>query len=339
MARRVGAAARHVHGRLARGSTAGKSGGDARLTGEWAGGQAGGVNNVDLPIVAGIELGGTKSIAVLARGTEVLDEARVPTGAPDATLGAMAAALAGWAGRFVAVGVGTFGPVALGGADRGFMLVTPKPGWAGADVLGPLRGFGVPLALDTDVAAAALAEGRWGAARGVDTHAYVTVGTGIGVGLVANGAPVHGFMHPEFGHLCARRAPGDSFAGICPWHGDCIEGLASGPAIAARAGGRSASAIEVDDPLWSFVAADLAEMFAALLLAAAPARVVFGGGVGLGQAAHLLPRVRLAVTQRLAGYLPLDRAGGADAIIVPATLGDQAGPLGTVALALGALGL
>lgn len=292
-----------------------------------------------LPIVAGVELGGTKTIAVLARGTEVLDEARVPTGAPGETLGAMAAALVGWSGRFAALGVGTFGPVALGGADRGFMLATPKPGWAGADVLGPFRSLGVPVALDTDVAAAALAEGRWGAAQGVDTHAYVTVGTGIGVGLVADGAPVHGFMHPEFGHLCGRRAPGDTFAGNCPWHGDCIEGLAAGPAIATRAGGRSASQIAVDDPVWGFVAADLAEMVAALLLAAAPARIVFGGGVGLGQAAHLLPRVRAAVVARLAGYLPLERAGGADAVVVPAALGDQAGPLGCVALGLGALGL
>lgn len=293
--------------------------------------------DAELPIVAGVELGGTKSIAVLASGREVLDEVRVATGAPGETLGAMAAALYGWRGRFASVGIGTFGPVALGGADRGRMLATPKPGWAGADVLGPFAAFGVPMALDTDVAAAALAEGRWGAAKGCATHAYVTVGTGIGVGLIANGAPVHGWLHPEFGHLRVRRVPGDTFAGTCRWHGDCVEGLASGPAIAARAGFRSADMLAADDPVWSFVATDLAEMVAALLLACACQRIVFGGGVGLGQAAHLLPLVRAGVAERLAGYLPLERAGGVDAIIVPAALGDQAGPLGCVALGLGVL--
>ena len=292
----------------------------------------------DLPIVAGIELGGTKSIAVLARGRHVLDEVRVATTTPGDTLAPLADALHRWAGRFAAVGVGAFGPIALGGADAGRMLETPKPGWAGADVLARLRDAGVPIAIDTDVAAAALAEGRWGAAAGCGTHAYVTVGTGIGVGLVANGAPVHGFLHPEFGHLCARRAPGDTFAGVCPWHGDCVEGLAAGPAIAARAGGHAGDAVAPDDPLWGFVAHDLAGMIAALLLAAAPERIVVGGGVGLGQP-HLWPRVRSAVVARLAGYLPLARAGGMEAILVPAALGTHAGPLGTVALALGALGV
>ena len=293
----------------------------------------------ETPLVAGVELGGTKCLAVLARGTDILDEVRVPTTTPGETLGALA--VAAWAGRgAAAVGVGSFGPIALDPAreDYGRMLATPKPGWEGADVLGAVRGLGVPIALDTDVGAAALAEGRWGAAKGCGTHAYVTVGTGIGVGLVANGATVRGFLHPEFGHLRVRRVAGDAFAGICPWHGDCLEGLASGPAVAARAG-RAGDTLAPNDPVWERVAGDLAEMVVALLLAAAPERIVFGGGVGLGQAAHLLPRVRAGVASRLNGYLPLERAGGVEAIVVPAGLGDRAGPLGCVALALGVLGL
>ncbi len=292
-----------------------------------------------LPLVAGIELGGTKSIAVLARGLEVLDEVRVPTTTPAETLGALSETVARWDG-ITAIGVGSFGPIAVDptAADYGRMQATPKPGWAETDVLEPFARAGVAVVLDTDVGAAALAEGRWGAARGCATHAYVTIGTGIGVGLVANGATVHGFLHPELGHLRARRLVGDTFAGICAWHGDCLEGLASGPAIAARAG-KAGADLAADDPVWVAVAADLAEMVVALLLAAAPERIVFGGGVGLGQAAHLLPRVRTGVGKRLNAYLPLERAGGVEAIIVPAALGDRAGPLGTVALAMRALGV
>ncbi len=296
------------------------------------------MDDSQLPLVAGVELGGTKSIAVLARGTQIVAEVRVPTHAPAQTLDALAKAVEEW-DEIAAIGIGSFGPIAVDkrAQDHGRMQATPKPGWAGADIIGPFRARGVPIALDTDVGAAALAEGRWGAARGCDTHAYVTIGTGIGIGLVANGATVHGFLHPEFGHLRVRRVPGDAFAGTCAWHGDCLEGLASGPAIAARAG-RSAADLPADDPVWELVAADLAEMVAALLLAVAPQRIVFGGGVGLGQAAHLLPRIRAMTTLRLNGYLPIERAGGIDALIVPAALGEQAGPLGTIALALVALG-
>ena len=298
------------------------------------------MGDADLPVVAGIELGGTKAIAVLARGDRILSEARMPTETPELTLPALADVLSTWSERFAGIGVASFGPVALDAAapDRGRILKTPKPGWEGADVLGPLRAFGVPLALDTDVAGAALAEGRWGAAAGHAAHAYVTIGTGVGVGLIANGRPVHGFLHPEIGHLRVRRVAGDDFPGVCPFHGDCIEGLVSGPAIAARAAGIEAHDVPPDDAVWSRVAADLAELVCALLLACAPSKIVIGGGLGVGQAGHLLPRTRIGVVERLAGYLPLGRVGGIESILVPAALGDQAGPLGATALALAALG-
>ncbi|WP_419827469.1 ROK family protein [Sphingomonas sp.] len=290
---------------------------------------------------AGVELGGTKTVAVLGRDRDIVDRLTVPTTTPAETLAAVADRLAEWRRdrALAGLGVASFGPVALdpASAEHGRMLATPKPGWAGADVLRPLaEAAGAPARLHTDVTAAALAEGRWGAARGLADHAYVTIGTGIGVGLVANGAPVSGRMHPEAGHLRVRRLAGDGFAGSCPFHGDCLEGLASGPAIAARAG-RPADALPPDDPAWSLVADALAEGFAALLTTLAPAAIVVGGGVGLGQP-QLLPLVRAGIVAKLGGYLPFVTAETIATMIVPAALGGDAGPLGALLLAALAAG-
>lgn len=286
------------------------------------------------PLVAAVELGGTKCFAIMARGATILERVRVDTGPPAATLAGLNAVIARWP-RPAALGIAAFGPIALD-RDRpgwGRMLATPKPGWAGADIAGAFAALDVPVALDTDVNAAALAEGRWGGARGLATHAYVTIGTGVGVGLVVEGRAAHGLLHPELGHARLRRAPGDGFAGVCRWHGDCVEGLASGPAIAARAG---MARPPPGHPVWEHVAADLAELVALLLLAVAPARIAFGGGVGWGERAHLLPRVAGAARRRLAGYLPPDIDPAR--VVAPAGLGEEAGPLGAVALALAAVG-
>lgn len=286
------------------------------------------------PIVHAIELGGTKCVASLAHGSDIAESARVPTTTPAETLAALAAVLARWPAPN-AIGIASFGPVMLtrDHPHHGRILATPKPGWAGADLMGALARPGVPIALDTDVAAAALAEARWGGSVGLATHAYITVGTGVGVGLIAGGRPVHGLLHPEAGHLMLRRAPGDRFTGSCPFHGDCIEGLISGPAIVARAGG---APTPPEHPLWGHVAHDLGELVATLLLVAAPERIAVGGGVGWGERAHLLPAAAAAAAARLGGYLPphIDPAR----ILAPAGLGEAAGPLGAVALALGALG-
>lgn len=287
----------------------------------------------------GVELGGTKSIAVLAREAEIVEKAVVPTTGPEQTLVEIARRLQEWGGDhdLAALGIASFGPIQLDPAAPGYgrMHATPKPGWTGAAVAETLtRGLDCPWMIDTDVNGAALAEYRWGAGKGVSSLCYVTIGTGVGGGLVIEGRPVHGAMHPEIGHLSLRRAPGDAFAGACPFHGDCIEGLISGPALAARFGAPPAR-VPDDDPRWSLVASDLAELAGAVLLTTSAQRILIGGGVGLARA-KLLDTVRALLVERMAGYLPfLDRESARSIVRAP-ELGDQAGPLGAIALALAA---
>ncbi|KQN40638.1 fructokinase [Sphingomonas sp. Leaf407] len=281
-------------------------------------------------VVAGVELGGTKSIAVIGRGREILARYRVPTTTPGETLGALSRQLAAWRTEYRprAIGIASFGPVSV---REGVMLPTPKPHWAGADIVGPLaEGFGA-VAFHTDVTGAALGEGRFGAGVGLSDFLYVTVGTGVGMGLIVGGRPVTGMMHPEAGHIRVRRSPGDDFAGACPFHGDCLEGLVSGPAIAARCG-HGAHLLAVDDPRWIYIADALGEAFATLFLTLSPARIIVGGGVGLGQP-HLLDLVRTRTVAALGGYLGYVDAGNIGERIVPAALGDEAGPLGTLVMA------
>lgn len=294
----------------------------------------------DRPLIAGVELGGTKTICILASGPDdVRDEVRVATTTPGETLAAVRAVLERWrAGpRFAALGIGSFGPLELDSdnADHGRIVSTPKPGWSGADVLGLASGLGVPAALDTDVNGAALAEGRWGAAHGLDSWTYVTVGTGIGVGSIVDGRPMRGQGHSEAGHLRVPRLEGDVWSGACPYHGDCAEGLACGPAIKARTG-RAAETLSPDDPAWDSVVHALAGLFHNLTLTALPRRILLGGGVGAGQA-HLTPRIREALKASLGGYGATRRIDFEQFLQSPG-LGGRAGPLGAVAIGLTALG-
>lgn len=291
------------------------------------------------PLIAGVELGGTKCIATLAKGRQIVRQERWPTGGVE-VLSRISDALADWSRDtpFAAIGIASFGPIYIDpdGPDFGHMGNTPKPGWAGADIHGHFASrFDVPVGLDTDVAAAALAEGRWGASVGCDVHAYVTIGTGVGLGLVVGGAAVHGRLHPEAGHMRVRRVAGDAFAGACPHHGDCLEGLVGGPALAARATA-PVSDLADDDPLWSRVAADLAEWAAMLILCLSPQRLVFGGGV-LDARPGLLPTIRARVAKLLNGYLEGHDETALAGLIVPPGLGSDAGPLGAVVVGWNAL--
>ena len=287
---------------------------------------------------AGVELGGTKCVAILARGPgEVLARETVPTTSPDKTLGRLAAILQKWRSSegYDALGIASFGPVDLDrcSASYGQITTTPKPGWAGADVLGELkRAAEVPAAFDTDVNGAALAEMRWGSGRGFDDFAYITVGTGVGVGLIVNGAPTRGFAHCELGHIRVPRLPGDAFAGACPFHGDCVEGLAAGPSLTARVGAEGLEKLRPQDPLWESVASAIAQLCHAIVCAAAPRAIAIGGGV-VERQPHLLERVETMLVESLGGYMQLP--DGRSYVRSP-ELGADAGPLGAVALAMGA---
>lgn len=285
----------------------------------------------------GIEAGGTKVVCGTGTGPDDLgDLVRIPTTTPPETLGAVARYVEGRAGSTDAVGLATFGPVDLveGSPTHGRLTTTPKPGWAGADLLSPLRAvFDGPIGLDTDVNGAALAELAHGAGRGLSSLAYVTVGTGIGGGAVVDGRTVTGLAHPEMGHLLVRRHPDDGFPGRCPSHGDCLEGLACGPAWLDRWGATSAemapeqrvAAVEVE-------AFYLAQLAMTLVLTLSPQRIILGGGV-LAEPL-LLPTVRTRTQALLAGYVDVPAlAEGIRDYLVPPGLGDRAGVLGAIELA------
>jgi len=290
------------------------------------------------PLIAGIELGGTKCNCILATGPgDIRDEARIPTTTPGETLAAIEAVLARWRG-YAALGIASFGPVSIDrqATDYGFITATTKPGWSDTDVAQRLvKAAGVPTGFNTDVAGAALGEGRWGAAHDVADHAYVTVGTGIGVGLVLGGVPVEGLTHAELGHIRPVRLPGDAWPGSCSFHGDCAEGLASGSAIRARTG-HGADQLADDDPVWDGVAHVLAQIIHMLVLTGIPRRVVMGGGVMTGQA-HLFPRIRRKLLDSLGGYGATGLIAPVEQFVVPAALGNRAGPLGAIELGNGAL--
>ena len=286
-------------------------------------------------LYGGVETGGTWCVCALGHGPgAILAETQFATAKPEPTLAQMLEFFRAHP-RPAAIGIGSFGPVDLDPASPtwGYVTATPKPGWRHVSV-GRVLGdaLGVPIAFDTDVAAAALGEKRWGAGRGAESLCYLTVGTGIGTGLLSRGRPWHGLVHPEGGHM---RVPHDRerdpFGGSCPLHGDCWEGLASGGAMAARWGVRP-EALELGHPGWALEADYLALGILNLTLVASPERVIVGGGV-LGHPA-LLGMVRERLPGLLGGYLEApELRSEIDRYLVPPQLGDRAGVLGAIALA------
>lgn len=282
--------------------------------------------------VGAIEGGGTWFRATVAGADGAPGRrTRIPTGSPEEVVRALVAFFAP-SGPLRGLGVACFGPIRLdpGAPDWGHLLATPKPGWAGFP-LGPrlAAALGCPVTLCTDVQAAAWGERAGGAAAGCADLAYVTVGTGVGVGVVAGGQLVSGRLHPELGHLRVPRLPGDAFPGTCPFHGDCVEGLASGPALAAR-WGHPAEAEPPGSPRWAAAAAPLAHLAQAVSLATAPERIVFGGGVT--RAPGLLDRIRERFTALEAGYRSDFPAGRH---LVAAAWGDDSALRGALSLAAG----
>ena len=284
---------------------------------------------------AGVEAGGTKFVCMVAAGPgDVLAQTSFPTTQPEETLG-KAIAFFQAQQPFAGMGIGTFGPCDLNpqSSTYGRLFTSIKPGWKDADIMGAFRqAFDVPIGIDTDVNTAALGEFTWGAGQGLETILYLTVGTGIGGGGVVNGRMIHGLMHPEMGHIRVPRAsPADGFAGICPYHGDCLQGLASGPAIQAR-WGKPARELPPGHPAWKMEAYYLALAVNNYICTLSPNRVILGGGVMHQR--HLFPMIQAEVKKLLNQYIPwlmiLERI---EEYIVPPALGDQAGLLGAVALA------
>ncbi|NOW48440.1 fructokinase [Novosphingobium sp. SG751A] len=256
-----------------------------------------------------IEAGGTKILCGIGDEHGSRETLRIATTDPESCLAQILSffrAAQDRHGAMQAVGLASFGPVDLDRASStwGHITTTPKPGWRDADLRGAVAtGLGLPVAVDTDVNAAALAEAAMGAAVGCQSVAYITVGTGIGVGLTSGGRTVSGRGHPEVGHILPRRhAAHEGFAGICPYHGDCYEGLASGPAIIAAWGG-SLAELPQDHPAWAAQADYLGQLCASLILTVAPEHIVIGGGVMAYD--HLLADVRRETARRLAGYASL----------------------------------
>jgi fructokinase len=285
-------------------------------------------------VYGGVEGGGTKFNLVVGTGPDdIVDELRIPTTTPEETM----ERVVGFFRRpregveIAALGFASFGPVDLhpGSRTYGHITTTPKPGWQYADVVGTLRAaIDLPIGWETDVTGAALGEHRWGAAQDVQDVVYITVGTGIGGGALVNGVPVHGLLHPEMGHLLVTRLEGDEFPGICPFHGWCLEGVASGPALRARLG-RPAEEFEPDDPVWELEARYLAEGLYEISHVLSPQRIVVGGGVA--GTPGLLDRVRRHLVDLNRGYLPIDEQ--IDTYVVAPGLGGRAGTMGALELA------
>ena len=283
----------------------------------------------------GIETGGSKWECAVGTGPDdIRDTETIPTTTPDETID-RAITFFERAKPVDAIGIGSFGPVDRNPSSSswGHITTTPKPGWANTDI-GPevQRRLSVPVAFDTDVNAAALGEQRWGAAQGLDTFCYITIGTGIGGGGMAGGNLLHGLLHPEFGHLrIPHDTAADPFAGTCPYHGDCWEGLASGTAIRSR-WGRPAEELAGRDDVWELEAYYVALGLVCVISVLSPQRIIVGGGVGT--APRLLDRVQSEVVTLLNGYLGADLLGEgiADYIVAPA-LGRRSGVLGAIALA------
>jgi fructokinase len=279
-----------------------------------------------------IEAGGTKFVLGVADADRTIHaRERIPTTTPEETLGAAVEWFAAQGADYAAFGIASFGPLDLDPTSASFGCVrpTPKPHWSGASLIEPFSTrFGVPVAIDTDVNGAALSEALWGAGAGLGSVLYLTIGTGIGGGFCSEGHLLRGLSHPEMGHIRMPRHPDDlDFAGTCPFHCDCLEGLACGPAVIAR-WGKSLSELPEGHPGKRIIAWYIGRALATFQTVMEPARIVLGGGVTATEG--LLDLIRAEALAANGGYT----VGKIDELIVPPGLGDNAGLLGALALAL-----
>lgn len=293
----------------------------------------------DPPVYVGIEFGGTKIVCGISRGDgKLVDRVSIPTREPVPTLADIRRVLADWRerhGESVGLGAATFGPIQLdpGSKDYGLIGHSPKVLWRGVNLARELAGETPgPVVVQTDVNGAALGEARWGAGAGCDPLVYITVGTGIGGGVLVNGRPVTGVQHPELGHMYVPRAPEDLYEGGCANHGDCVEGLAAGPSIVAR-WGKQLDQLPEGHAAYGLIAHYIAHLVVNVVLTVAPQRMILGGGVMSNLA--VLPPIRRRVQALLNGFFaPRVIEDAIEEYVVPPALGGDAGVLGAVALAM-----
>lgn len=294
---------------------------------------------MDMNLVGGIEAGGTKFVCAVGTGpNDIRAETRFPTTTPAETIGRAIAFFRDQVkdhGPLGAIGIASFGPLDPNPKSPtfGYLTTTPKPGWANTNLAGAIHeALAVPVGFDTDVNIAALGEGHWGVAQDLDTFVYLTIGTGVGGGAMVNGRLVHGLLHPEMGHMALPHDwASDPYPGRCPFHGDCLEGMAAGPAIGERWGSPAAE-LPPDHPAWELEAHYLALALRTLICVLSPERIIMGGGVM--EQPQLFPLIRRKVQDYLNGYVQSPAIlQNIDSYIVPPDLGNRSGVLGAFAQA------
>lgn len=294
-------------------------------------------------LIGGIEAGGTKMVCAVGeviqgtgKGAEqvrILDRISIPTRQPEETIGEMISYLKKW--EIDALGIGSFGPLDLNrnSATYGYITSTPKKGWENCDMVGTFeKAFQVPVGFDTDVNGAILGEVLWGAAKGCDTAVYITIGTGVGVGVYCNGGLLHGLTHPEAGHILLAKHPEDSYKGSCPFHANCVESLASGPSITGRYGLPAAELFDRTE-VWELESYYIAQAITNYILTYSPQKIILWGGVM--HQSQLFGLVRKKVQEMLGGYVqnPMIHEKIEEYIIPPA-LGENPGIMGAFGLGL-----
>ena len=283
-------------------------------------------------LLGALEAGGTKMVlAVGNENGEILDRISIPTETPVITVPKIIAYFKNK--NIEALGIGSFGPVDLDKESKtfGYITSTPKLAWANYDIVGEIKKeLRIPVGFDTDVNAAALGEATWGSIKGLSSGIYITVGTGIGVGVYMNGSLLHGMLHPEAGHVLLSKHSSDTFEGVCPYHPNCMEGLASGPSIEKR-WKEKAVALADRKEVWELEAYYLAQGIANYILTLSPHKIVLGGGVMHQE--QLFPLIRSQVVKLLNGYVKTAQIADIDNYIVPASLNDNQGIMGCIQLA------
>lgn len=288
-------------------------------------------------LIGGIEAGGTKMVCAVGDENGVVkDRVSFPTRQPQETFEDMIGYYKKW--DIKALGVGCFGPLDLdkNSATYGYITKTPKPGWSNFDVVGTLKNaLNVPVGFDTDVNGAILGEVTWGAAKGAESAIYITIGTGVGVGVYVNGGLLHGLVHPEGGHILLEKHPQDTYKGKCPFHGNCMEGLASGPAIEARWGKKGVELADRDE-VWEMEAYYIAQAIMDYIMVYSPQKIILWGGVMHQE--KLFGMVRKEVQRLINGYVAHNMIlEDIDEYIVPPALGEDPGIMGAIKLGLDAL--